>query len=216
MGEPSVVSLERSRVREVTGVFQSREALVDAADELLLAGFDRADIDVVGSIDEIRRRLGVYVAPEAVADVPLAPRRPFLKPEDFTITVGVIAAVLGGVAAMLTAFVALADGAGTGSVLLIAFVAGAVVAGIAAVATARMLQKNEYEGTASLMSERGLVLWVRVRSSEREQRALEILRAHGAEHVHVHEMEIVKTLDELPLSSLRPDPWLSGQPLGHR
>ena len=42
--------LERARVREVTGIFHSRLALDVAAGELLLMGFDRADIDVVAGI----------------------------------------------------------------------------------------------------------------------------------------------------------------------
>jgi hypothetical protein len=40
------------RTREVTGVFHSRKALIDAAEELLVAGIDRADIDVSASVDE--------------------------------------------------------------------------------------------------------------------------------------------------------------------
>jgi len=59
----------------------------------------------------------------------------------------------------------------------------------------------------------GLVLWVRVRIPEREQAALRILHDHGAEAVHVHEIEIAKRLEDLPLSSLRADPWL-GERLG--
>jgi hypothetical protein len=41
-------------VREVTGIFRSREALDTAVERLLLAGFDRSEIDVVG-IDSVRR-----------------------------------------------------------------------------------------------------------------------------------------------------------------
>jgi hypothetical protein len=48
--------LDKVRTREVTGVFHSRKALVDAAEELLVAGFDRADIDVSASFDELQRR----------------------------------------------------------------------------------------------------------------------------------------------------------------
>jgi hypothetical protein len=54
----SEVVLECARVREVTGVFHSRVALEDAVDALLLSGFDRADIDTLGSLDELRQRLG--------------------------------------------------------------------------------------------------------------------------------------------------------------
>jgi hypothetical protein len=49
--------LDRMRTREMTGVFHARKALVDAAEELLVAGFDRADIDISAPADELQRRL---------------------------------------------------------------------------------------------------------------------------------------------------------------
>jgi hypothetical protein len=39
-------TLDKLRTREVTGIFHSRKALIAAAEELLTAGFDRADIDI--------------------------------------------------------------------------------------------------------------------------------------------------------------------------
>jgi hypothetical protein len=60
----------------------------------------------------------------------------------------------------------------------------------------------------------GFVLWVRVRTPDRERTALQILTTRGAEAVRVHEIEIEKRLEDLPLSSLRPDPWLGNERLG--
>ena len=59
-----------------------------------------------------------------------------------------------------------------------------------------------------------LVLWVRVRSPEQEERAQRILSEHGGEAVRVHEIEIEKRTDEIPLSTIKPDPLLSDEPLG--
>jgi hypothetical protein len=59
------------------------------------------------------------------------------------------------------------------------------------------------------MAAGGLVLWVRVRSPEREEKAQQILLSHGAEAVRVHEIDIEKRLEDLPLSSL-----LNETPLG--
>src|SRR3979490_648940 len=71
--------LDRRRVREVTGIFHARDALDATANELLLTGFDRADIDILANLNEGPKRLGpVYVAPEELADVKQAPRRPFI------------------------------------------------------------------------------------------------------------------------------------------
>jgi hypothetical protein len=44
--------------------------------------------------------------------------------------------------------------------------------------------------------------------------AQEILRSHGAKAVRIHEVEIDKRIADLPLSSLRPDPWLGSERLG--
>jgi hypothetical protein len=61
---------------------------------------------------------------------------------------------------------------------------------------------------------RGIVLWVRVRTPEREEMAQKILSEHGACAIRVHEIEIDKTVEDIPLSRLRPDPWLGSEKLG--
>src|SRR5260221_8819616 len=119
-----------ARVREVTGVFHSRGALDVAAGELLLMGFDRADIDVVASLDEIRKRLGApYIASEELADVPRTPRRPFIAREDVSTFNAVVASILGAAASMATAYFVLARGAGGAEAALAAPVVGSVGAG---------------------------------------------------------------------------------------
>ena len=78
--------LERVRVREVAGVFRSRDALDAAVDALLLAGFDRADIDLMAGLDAVREKLGgVYVPVEELPDVPHVPRRAFIAREDVAV-----------------------------------------------------------------------------------------------------------------------------------
>lgn len=64
------------------------------------------------------------------------------------------------------------------------------------------------------MAARGIVLWVRVRSADRENKARQILRQHGGQAIRVHEIELEKYPEEIPLSSLRPDPRLGGERLG--
>jgi hypothetical protein len=206
--------LDRARVREVTGVFQSRDALSQTANALLLAGFDRADIDVVGSLDEIRRRLGVYVAPQELADVKHAPRRPFIAPEDITLTVAITAGVLAAAAAMAAAYVVLASSGGGLRAGLAAVVAGAVGGAIGLVATARLLRRDGNALRDPETAAHGLILWVRVRSDESAKKAQEILSAHGAEAVRPHEIEIEKRAQDLPFGSIRPDPWLGPERLG--
>ena len=58
-----------------------------------------------------------------------------------------------------------------------------------------------------------LVLLVRVRSPGEEEKAEQILLGHGAQAVRPHEIAVDKRLQDLPLHSLRVDPWLSDEPL---
>ena len=55
----------------------------------------------------------------------------------------------------------------------------------------------------------GLVVFVRVRDDTPESQIQDIMRKSGALNVHVHEIELKKTLDELPLATIQPDPWLA-------
>src|SRR5260221_1029256 len=85
--------IELAKVREVAGVFRSRDALDAAVDALLLAGFDRADIDLIASIDAVREKLGGLYAPvEELADVSRTPRQAFTARED---TIGPLVGVAG-------------------------------------------------------------------------------------------------------------------------
>jgi hypothetical protein len=214
MAGPSDGVIETAKVREVAGVFHSHGALEDAVDDLLRAGFDRADIDVIGDLEELRKRLGdAYVAPEELADVPQAPRRPFFARDDLTETVILVASTIGGAAATAAALAVIASEGSWVSALVAGAVTGVIAAGVAAVLIARYFERERVRGLEWYAAARGLILWVRVRDREREDEAQEILLRHGAEAVRVHEVEIAKRVEDIPLSSLRPDPWL-GERLG--
>jgi hypothetical protein len=79
---------------------------------------------------------------------------------------------------------------------------------------ARSLGREEARELEDQIALGGLVLWVRVRSPEREEKAQQILREHGAEAVRVHEFEIDKRFEDTPLDSVVLDPWLGSEPLG--
>jgi hypothetical protein len=87
MEKSSDTTLDRTRVREVTGVFHSYEALNAAVEALQLVGFDRAEIDRMASIDKVREKIGnVIVASEELADVPLVPRQAVVLARDIGTT----------------------------------------------------------------------------------------------------------------------------------
>jgi hypothetical protein len=189
--------LETVKVHEVAGVFRSREDLDGAVDDLLLAGFDRADIDLMASRDAVREKLGkIYIATEELPDIRSVPRQAYVARHEATGALVLVAGVLTtvGVTAAALSIVA------SGGALALALAASAI--GSTGVLIARHLGRERAKELETQMTAGGLVLWVRTRSAERDAKAQQILRNHGAEAVRVHEIEIEKRLEDVPLGSL--------------
>ena len=207
--------LDRMRMREVTGVFHSRKALLAAAQELLTAGNDRADIDVSASLDELQRRLNYASIPPAdLADIPTAARQPFVGEDDTMTTEVVVGSAAGCIAALAMAFYLVARDLSPVSVGVLSVLFGLILGAAAVFWARRRLQRERVLGLENLSEAQGLLIWVRVRSPEKEAQAQEILMRHGGKAVHVHEIELTKRTEDLPLHSLRPDPWLGDERLG--
>jgi hypothetical protein len=215
MSETSDEILDRTRAREVTGVFHSRKALEDAAEDLLASGIDRADIDVSASFDELHKRVNYQSVPPAeLADLPHAVRQSLLGEDDLLSAEAVVCSVVGCAAAAGMAFYLVSRDMTPLTVTLLSALTGIIIGIAAILPVRRAFRRDRQRGLEKLAEAHGLLIWVRVRSPETEALAQEILLRHGAEAVHVHEIELAKTLDDLPLHSLRPDPWLGDERLG--
>jgi hypothetical protein len=205
--------LDQVRTREVTGVLHSREALIAAAEDFLVAGFDRADIDVSASLDELQRRLNYQtVPPEDVVDLPA--RQTLMGNDDVLGTDPVVGSLAGCAAAVATAFVLVVKDVRPIPVAIISVLIGLIATGTALLLTRRRLQRERSLALEKLAEAQGFLIWVGVRSPEKEAEAQEILVRHGGQAVHIHEIELAQRLEELPLHLLRPDPWLSDERLG--
>src|SRR5579875_1347805 len=206
--------IERVRLREVAGVFRTPERLEGAIDALLLSGFDRADIDTSSGEEALREHFGETAIPaEELAEVPGAPRQPFYAREDVIAPVLIPAAIAAFVVAAIAAYLVIAAGGGAGSAAIAAALAAAG-AGAAGAMTVRRAQRRHLDRLQRRSRAAGLVLWVRARSPDEEEKAARILRDKGGEAVRIHEIEIAKRAEDLPLARLRIDPWLSDEPLG--
>lgn len=215
MAETPDEVLDRMRTREVTGVFHSKKALELAAQDLLMAGVDRADIDISASSDELGRRLNYQAIPPAdLADLPITPRQPFTGGDDRIVVEAVAGSVAGCAVAVIVAALLVAWGLSTLLIAIVAVLCGLVAAGVAVLRVRRRLLRERFLGLENIAEWNGLVMWVRVRSPEMEAAAQEILVRHGAEAVHIHEIDLAKTPEDLPLHALRPDPWLGDERLG--
>ena len=215
MTEP-VATEERIKVREVTGVIHSRDHLETVVGALLEGGFDRADIDIMAGLDAVAEKLGdIYAPAHELADVPETPRQFFRAREDVTVPLAGAAGILTYIGATAAALGVVASGGALAAAVVAAAAGGAAAGGIGAL-IARSLGQEEARELEDQIAMGGLVLWVRVRSPEEEQKAQQILREQGAEAVRVHEIEIDKRFEDNPLDGLVLDPWLGSEPLGER
>jgi hypothetical protein len=204
--------LDRVKVREVAGVFRSRDVLDTAVHALLSSGFDRADIDVVVGAEARERLGGAKVAPEELPEVPAAPRQPVIAREDIVLVWSLVLSILIFAGAGFAAWLVVKSG---GELIWagIAAAIAAIAAGWIGAQLARAFARRRIRHLEAQLITRDLILLVRVRSGGEEEKATEILLGHGAQAVRPHEITIDKRLEHLPLHSLRVDPWLGDEPL---
>jgi hypothetical protein len=215
MSEPDETLIERAKVREVAGVFDSPDAIDRAVDALQFAGFDRADVDVMGGLDALQKKLGTaFITAEELADVPRAPRRSYFGRDDIVLVVSVVGAITSFLAAAAAGYWAVVSGGTVAGAIIVALMAAVIIGSIGARLLVRHFRRRQGTQVEALAATGGLVLWVRVRTSEQQAQAQEVLISRGARAVRVHELDIEKRSEDLPLGSVRPDPWLGSEPLG--
>ena len=172
-------------VREAVAIFRREQDLQDAIDDLLTHGFARCELSLRGADDAAADATTAGRTPEALADDPATPRTDHFCTEALGNAEG---SLIGGFAILPgfgAAWAAGAAGVGMlaiGGLTVISGGAGAVVGA----ALAALLARHHSANLTSQLAEGGLLLWVRTRSPELEQRALDILARHAGTHVHSH------------------------------
>ena len=177
-----------SIMTEAVAVFHDVESFEAAIDNLLAAGFDHADINVLAHEDTIASKLGpTHKSTAEFEDDPEVPRIGYIPNETIGNAEG---AVIGPGVYVPAMFGGLAVAA-SGGTLLGVFVAAAVAGGaggLIAAALARYIGHEHAKHLDQHLHHGGLLLWVRTRDAECEERALEILRRHSANDVHLHQI----------------------------
>nr|GLK21565.1 hypothetical protein GCM10017606_23920 [Microbacterium terregens] len=207
---PELNIVQTVRVREVVGTVHNLELLESMVVALSAAGFDKSDIDLMASREAVLEKLpAIYADPISLAEIPDLPRRELVTRDEGTTVTGLVFGTLMSLAALGAALPVVASGGALATVLAATAAGGAAGAGIA-----RVVRKVILGGVGAEALERdirggGLVVFVRARDAAAEERAQEIMRKAGALNVHIHEIELNKRLDELPLAQIQPDPWLA-------
>jgi hypothetical protein len=197
-------------IREAVGVFHDREALENAVEDLLNAGFDRSEISLLASEQAIEQKLGhAYRKVQELEDDDAVPRAAFVG--DHSLALGRVG-VIGGLAyvgATVAAGAVVASGGALAATIVAAAIAGGGC-GLLGGWAARLLGRDRAEKLQRQLDHGGLLLWVTLRHAGHEGRALDILKRSGADDVHVHELPASEVPAENPLSGVELDPFLPG------
>lgn len=171
---------------EAVGVFDSFEALQAAMYDLLIAGFSRHDISMLGASAAMEKTLGKRFWRSAdLEDDPAAPRASFVSEEAIGEYEGAVAGgffFLGSVIAMLAMLTPASTVAASVAAVAIGGAPGAAIGTL----LARRIGKHHRDHYEEAIRHGGILLWVRVADRERERLAVEILKGHSGRDVHVH------------------------------
>ncbi len=174
-------------LREAVGLFHDATALRSAADQLMLNGFDRADLSILASEHAVRNKLHAVYGSATLEDDPQVPTVAYFSGDSLTELKAALIGIPLFFGAISASGALIANHASTASALMAAIVAGALSGCVGAVA-AWWLTRHHDTYLDSQLRQGGLLLWVRTVDAAHEQRACNILVEAAAEHVHVHDI----------------------------
>ncbi|MEZ5832117.1 MAG: hypothetical protein R3D05_13150 [Dongiaceae bacterium] len=177
-----------TQIREAVGLFHDEKRLQDAADELLINGFNHADLSLLAGHRAVEQHLGgKFERIEDLEDNPGVAFRAFADTDSRTEGKGLLIGGLFYVGAVAAAGIVVASG-GTMAVLALGAVAGGGAGGVIGAIMARFLEQRYARALQEHLDKGGLLLWVHTSDEAQERKALEILRQAGAEDAHVHSL----------------------------
>ncbi len=184
--QPARAPIEgQTLIREGVGIFDTMEQLDAAVFELEKSAFNRHEISVLASKDEVENKLGHTPSAYELADHPDAPRRVFVVPEEKALGLAVLVgggAYAGAASGLL--FSAYVDGHFSATAAIAGAVAGAALGGV----IAKLLRDKFKADIDYQMRQGGLVLWVRIFDAAKWKIARDIMRRHGGQYVHLHQI----------------------------
>lgn len=180
--------MAKNSAGEAVGVFHDESALESAVDDLLLVGFDRANLSLLASAHAVEEKLGHrYDKVAEIEDDMSVPRAVFIGRDSRVEGETAVISGLAYVGAIGTAGAIVASGGTVGLAILGAAAAGGL-GGLVGAALARFMDRHHAHYLQEQLDRGGLLLWVSVHGADEEAKAREILEKAGAEHVHVHEV----------------------------
>lgn len=180
--------MNEETVREAVGVFHDEQSLRAAVDELLIRGFDRADLSLLASHHAVEEKLGhVYEKVAEIEDDPTVPRQAYADSDSRSEAKGAMIGGLAYVGAVASAGFIVASGGAAAAAILGAVAAGGA-GGFVGALLSRVMDQRHAHNLQRQLEQGGLLLWVHTPDAEHERRAVDVLKAHSADDVHVHDL----------------------------
>jgi hypothetical protein len=174
-------------IPEAVGVFDSFETLQAAIYDLMMSGFSRYDISLLGGKEAMKEKLGKsYWQAKELEDNPDAPRAAFVSEE----AIGELEGAVAGGFFFLGSYIAMAAMLTPLSTLAASIAAIAIGGGPAAVVgavLARRVGQHHKDYYADQIQQGGILLWVRTSDATKQDLAVKILKGHSGRDVHVHD-----------------------------
>lgn len=201
-------SMDRPASREAVAVFDDYNVLVAAIEDLELAGFDRAQINLLTSCKGVGRRLGHEVQDilEREDEAPL-PLGTWIDRHELAEGKTALAAGLAYVASFAAIGVSVAAGSGLALVIAAGAVAGGA-AGALGVWLAGIIGRHRVRAIEEQRRRGGLLLRVETHGPRQEQKAIEILEHHATRGVHLRDPGRASGVGRAMLPTWQPDPFL--------
>lgn len=194
-----------NHVREVVGVVDSLEELDELVTQLTTHGVDRTDISLMGTFSAVFHKLKkVYRHPDEVADLPDVPRRALVTRDDKFASTALVFGTLLTVGSFGAALPIVASGGALATAIAAAVGGGAAAGALARIIRDKVVNPRDAARLEDDLMSGGLVVFVRVDTPQEETRALKIMREVGADNVHVHDIDVGRTREDLPLGVMQP------------
>jgi len=173
---------------EAVAVFHDAYAFQAAIDELLMKGFDHAELSVLASERAVRDKLGHdYTSTTDLEDDPDVPKVDYVPDESVGNAQGGVIAMAAYFPAVIGSLAVAASGGTLLGAVAVAAIAGSAGATVGA-ALAKLIGSAHAKHIDEHLRHGGLLLWVRTHDAEHEERALDVLRRHSGDDVHLHTM----------------------------
>lgn len=177
--------------REVVAIFHTAADLQAAIDDLLSAGFDRAELSLLASAQTVEKKLGhAYRKTNDIADHPDIPRSAYVSTEAIGGAEGGLIGGLVYVGAIVAAGAVVVSEGPLAAAFAAAVVAGGA-GGFIGSLLARVVGHHHAKYLQEQLDKGGLLLWVHARDADHEVRSIVILRTHCGDNVHAREATTV-------------------------